>query len=251
MLEEFHGSDPRIKLIRSKQNLGIAGASNRAAEISSGEYIALLDNDDEIAPGALYEVVKALQADPSIDFLYTDEDKIEADGSFTDHYYKPDWSPEHLRSVMYLLHLLVFDKQLFYDAGGFRPEYSGAQDYDLALRMTARARRIHHIPKVLYHWRKIEGSAAAKVDAKPEALTAGQRALADFVRSAGIDAEVGPGLFTGSFRVKHRIEGAPRVTLCILTPDKTIEVPGRGKINFVSISFRVSPAKRNTATTRF
>jgi GT2 family glycosyltransferase/glycosyltransferase involved in cell wall biosynthesis len=233
-LAEYQGSDPRIKIVWSERNLGIAGASNQAAEISSGEYIALLDNDDELTRDALFEVVKALNADREIDFFYTDEDKIESDGTYGDHYYKPDWSPEHLMSVMYLLHLLVFRKDLFYEAGGFRSEYSGAQDYDLALRMSRRARRIHHIPKILYHWRKIAGSAAATVDAKPSALMAAERALADHVKACGMDAEVQPGLYTGSFRVRRRIAGSPRVTLCITTNDGEAHVPGRGRINLVS-----------------
>ncbi len=234
LLEQYKGVDPRIKIIRSDVNGGIAAASNRAAEISTGEFIALLDNDDELSADALYEVALAVNSDRSIEFLYSDEDKIDPDGSYCDHYFKPDWSPEHLMSVMYMLHLLVFRKELFYLAGAFRPEYSGAQDYDLALRLSRLTSKICHIPRILYHWRKIEGSAAAAVDAKPAALGAAERALTDHVRALGLDAEVVPGKFTGSFRVKHRLSEPPRVTLCITTNDGSAEVQGRGRINLVS-----------------
>src|SRR5260370_40278677 len=135
VLESYRGIDPRIKIAVHEKNQGIAAASNRAVEISTGDYVAMLDNDDELVPKALYEVAKAIQINPEIDFLYTDEDKLDDSGEFVDHFCKPDWSPDHLLSVMYLLHLLVVRKDLFY-VGGFRPEFSGAQDYDLALRLS-------------------------------------------------------------------------------------------------------------------
>jgi GT2 family glycosyltransferase/glycosyltransferase involved in cell wall biosynthesis len=234
VLEAYRGIDGRIKITRSETNRGIAAASNRAAEISTGEYLAMLDNDDELAPDALYEIAKAVTENPLIDVLYTDEDKIEEDGRYSDHYFKPDWSPDHLRSVMYLLHLLVVRKELFYTVGGFRAEYSGAQDYDLALRATARARAIHHVPKILYHWRKIRGSAAAEVDAKPLALQAGFRALEDFLKQSGTEARVEAGKLPGLFRVRYTIAGNPLASLCIPTGDRWGTVPGRGKINLVS-----------------
>jgi len=233
-LWKYAGSDPRIKVVGVERNLGIAGASNRGAEISSGEFIALLDNDDTLTPDALYETVKALNADEGIDLLYSDEDKIGLDGRYCDDYYKPDWSPEHLMSVMYVLHMVVFRKDLFYEIGAFRPEYSGAQDYDLVLRLSRTARKIVHIPKILYHWRKSAGSAAAEVNAKPAALEAAERALAEHVRASGRDAEVIPGKYTGSFRVRYRIAGQPRVTLVITTNDGSANVPRRGRINLVS-----------------
>ncbi|MEJ7606723.1 MAG: glycosyltransferase [Bryobacteraceae bacterium] len=190
--------------------------------------IALLDNDDELSPDALFEVVKALNEDREVDFLYSDEDKIAEDGTYCDHYFKPDWSPDHLHSVMYLLHLLVFQKDIFYEAGGFRTDYSGAQDYDLSLRLSRKSKKIHHIAKILYHWRKIASSAASAVDAKPEALSAAGEALASHIRDSAIEADVLPGKFMGSFRVKHRIGGSPRVTLCITTNDGDADVPERG-----------------------
>jgi GT2 family glycosyltransferase/glycosyltransferase involved in cell wall biosynthesis len=233
LLAEYQGIDPRIKIVYSDRNLGIAGASNRAVEISSGEFLAMLDNDDQITPDALLEIAKALNADPAIDLLYTDEDKIAEDGSLCDHYFKPDWSPEHLRSVMYVLHLLVIRKRLFYAVGAFRPEYSGAQDYDLTLRVAWTGANIHHIPKILYHWRKVAGSAAERIDAKPSARTAAEAALEDHLRRTGANAQVLPGQFFGSFRVRHRIVGTPAVSLCILTDYREADIPGRGRIQML------------------
>lgn len=243
VLDELRGTDPRIKIVRLEHNSGIAPATNRAAEISTGEYLALLDNDDELAPAALLEVARAVNANPSIDFLYTDEDKLESDGRHTEEYFKPDWSPEHLQSVMYILHLLVIRKDLFCEVGGFRAEYSGAQDYDLALRATARAKAIHHIPQVLYHWRKIEGSAAAAVDAKPAALDAGRRALADFVHSRDPLARVEPGRLPGHFRVRYSSPDNPLASLLIITGDRWATVYGRGRINLVENFVRSIAAK--------
>ncbi len=233
ILERYRGIDARIKIVRLDRNLGIAGASNRAAEISSGDFLAMLDNDDEIAPEALFEIARAIQSNPDIDFLYTDEDKIDENGDFGDHYCKPDWSPEHLLSVMYVLHMLVVRKDLFYAAGQFRSEFSGAQDYDLALRLATLAQCVHHVPKILYHWRKIEGSAAERVDAKPAALDAGRRALEDHVQRNGIDARVEEGLLPGLFRVRNRIRDNPLASLCILASGREATVAGRGTINLL------------------
>jgi len=233
VLDDYQGRDPRIKIIRSPQNGGIATASNRAVEISTGELVAMLDNDDELAPQALYEIVAAFNTDPDLDLFYSDEDKIEPNGELSEPYFKPDWSPEHLNSVMYMLHLLVIRKELFYRIGGFRSEFSGAQDFDLALRASVGARKIFHIPKILYHWRKIPGSAAATVDAKPLALEAGRRALEDHVKQTQPNASVEPGKLTGHFRVRHQLWGEPRASLCITTNDSWAEVEGRGNINLV------------------
>jgi GT2 family glycosyltransferase/glycosyltransferase involved in cell wall biosynthesis len=232
-LESYRGTDPRIKIVRLERNEGIAIASNRAAEFSTGEYLAMLDNDDELAPEALYEVAKAIQANPDIDLLYTDEDKIDEDGELVDDFYKPDWSPEHLLSVMYMLHLLVVRKDLFFSIGGFRSDFSGAQDYDLALRLASEAESIHHVPKILYHWRKAQGSAAGLVYAKPEALDAGRRALEDYVSRNGIDATVEYGLIEGLFRVRHRIRDNPLASLCIMASNNRATVPGRGSIDLL------------------
>ena len=233
LLRQYQGLDPRIRIDWAESNSGIAGASNRAAMLASGEFIALLDNDDELTPDALLEVVRRLNQDPELDLLYSDEDKLNEAGERCDHYFKPDWSPEHLQSVMYLLHLLVVRKSLFLDLGGFRPQYSGAQDYDLALRIAGRTDRIGHIARVLYHWRMIPGSAAEKVDAKPAALDAGRRALADFVSREQLPASVEPGLLDGLFRVHYQLVGQPEVSLCIVAGNKHAHMGTRGYIHLL------------------
>jgi GT2 family glycosyltransferase/glycosyltransferase involved in cell wall biosynthesis len=232
-LATFQGVDPRIKVIWETQNRGIASSSNRAAEFATGEWLAMLDDDDELAPNALLEVARELERRPDLDVLYTDEDKIDSQGRFCDHYHKPDWSPEHLQSVMYMLHLLAVRKKMFLKVGGFRAEYSGAQDYDLALRLAGVTNRIGHIPKVLYHWRIIEGSAAKEVDAKPAALEAGRRALEDFVRREKLPATVEPGLLPGLFRVKYRVVGQPKASLVIVAGNQKVELPERGDVVLV------------------
>lgn len=233
ILDKYRGCDWRIKISRSPVNLHISGATNAAAEFATGEFIAFLDHDDVIEPKALEEIVARVVADPDIDLLYTDEDKLEEDGRLSEPYLKPDWSPEHLQSVMYVLHFLVVRKRLFLELGGLRSEYSGAQDYDLALRASRKARKIAHIPRVLYHWRKIPGSAAAEVDAKPQALLNGRKALEDHVRGIDPEAKVEDGLLTGTHRVRWPISTSEPVTLLIVTAPTWREVAGRGKILLV------------------
>lgn len=234
-LRGYQGIDPRIRITRMPQNGGISAASNAAVLMATGSYLLMLDNDDELTADALEHIVAALAADPAIDVLYSDEDKLDLTGRRCDHYYKPDWSPEHLESVMYVLHPLTVRTRLFLEAGGFRPEFSGAQDYDLMLRLSRRTERIHHIPRILYHWRMIPGSAAAEVDAKPVALEAGHLALAEHVAAKyGADrAVVEPGLLPGLFRVRHRVVGSPPVSILILTNNGTIELPGRPRFTMV------------------
>jgi GT2 family glycosyltransferase len=230
-LRDFKGVDPRIKVSFGGTNRGIAGATNAAIELSSGDFIPFLDNDDELAADALEEVAQAIHANSKVDLLYSDEDKIDFDGNYCDDYFKPDWSPEHLESVMYLLHLLVVRRSILLLLGGLRSEYSCAQDYDLALRVSRVARQVVHIPKVLYHWRMIPGSAGATVDAKPVALQRAELALQDHVNAGGRQATVFPGLLPGVFRVRDAIPSDLPVTLVIFTDNRDADVPRRGKIN--------------------
>jgi GT2 family glycosyltransferase len=248
-LERYRGTDPRIRIVRSERNLHISRATNLAAEQASGKFLAFLDHDDRLHPLALYEVARADLAQGDIDLLYSDEDKLDASGAHRDTYLKPDWSPEHLDSVMYVLHMLVVRKSLFWALGGLRHEVAGAQDYDLALRASAKARRVHHIDKVLYHWRMMAGSAAAAVDAKPYALQAARRALVDSVAERGLQAEVEDGLLPGTFRVRRAIRGDPPVTLLILTNHGTRKIPGRGEVDLLG-NFVTSILERSTYRNR-
>lgn len=233
-LESYRGTDARIKIRRLDSNRGISGASNAAAEFATGEFLALLDNDDTLAAHALMEIAKALNSNKLLDCIYSDENKIDEHGEIIDHFMKPNWSPEHLESVMYVLHILVVRKRIFLDLGGFRSEFDGAQDFDLMLRISRATNKIHHIQRVLYHWRAIPGSAAAVVDAKPYALMAGFRALTEHAQiKYGESTKVEPGLLPGTFRVRRPLNERIPVSLLILTNNGEIDLPNRGRIRLI------------------
>ena len=150
----------RINIAFLGRNLGISGATNAALYLSSGDYVAFLDHDDELAPEALFEVAKALNDDPALDVTYSDEDKFSPEGWLDQPFHKPDWSPELFRQVMYVGHLLCVRRTLALEVRGMDRRFNGVQDYDFMLRISERTDRIRHIPKVLYHWRRVPGSIA-------------------------------------------------------------------------------------------
>ena len=160
ILEYYSAQDERIKVVFRKKNGHISAASNSALEIATGDYLALLDHDDELTVDALYWNVREILMHPAADVIYSDEDKISPDGEKTDEFFKPDWSPELMFNCMYIGHLTVYKKTLIDKIGGFRSEYDYSQDYDMALRATEVAVEIRHISRILYHWRQAEGSAA-------------------------------------------------------------------------------------------
>lgn len=226
VLEEYE-ANPRIRIVRLAGNKGISLATNAALEVASGEFVALLDHDDVLVPEALYEMVRALNASPDLDFLYSDEDKLGPGGERCDPYFKPDWSPEHFHSCMYTCHLMVLRAGLVRDLGGFRKGFEGSQDYDLGLRVIERTDRIHHVPRILYHWRKSEGSTASSGLAKTWAIDAGERALQEHVERAGLDAAVIRGPGPGLFRVRHRIAGKPLVSIILPSAGRTRDLGSR------------------------
>jgi glycosyltransferase involved in cell wall biosynthesis len=176
VLDEYVALEPRVWVKHLSRNHGIAGASSDGLGLATGDFVAFLDHDDELPPEALFEVAKRLNEDPDLDLIYTDEDKLDLDGRRVEPFFKPDWSPDLLLSMNYITHLSVFRRSLLGEIGGFRLGLDGSQDYDLLLRFTERARHIAHIPKILYHWRKTAGSAAASPAAKPFAYEAGRQA---------------------------------------------------------------------------
>ncbi len=211
------GGDGRIRLAERPRAGGIVAASNDALALATGEFVVLLDHDDRLDPAALDTVAAALEADQEIDYVYTDEDKVAADGTTYDTFYKPDWSPERLRSQNYCTHLSVLRRSLVHDVGAFRPGFDGSQDHDLILRVTERARRIHHVPEVLYHWCVTPGSAAADPHAKPYAREAGRRAVQDQMDRLGIPASVTQLATPGHYRVRRRLP-APPPTVSVVMP---------------------------------
>lgn len=212
-------SDPRLRVIRSLENLGIGGGSQLGVEAARGEFLALLDHDDTLSPVALARMAEAIQREPTADYLYSDEDKIESleDGrwTYTLPFFKPDWSPERFRHHMYTCHLSVLRTNLVRDVGGFRSDFDGSQDYDLVLRVTEKARAIMHIPEVLYHWRAHTGSTALVTEQKPYAYEAARRAIQDHCDRTGLGATVEQGSHPGVYRVKRRIREEPLVSLLL------------------------------------
>ena len=214
-MAEFEAGDPRVKVVAMDVNGGISRATNKALDLASGEFVVLLDHDDVLAGDALAEIAQVVLADDDVDVIYSDEDKLDELGRPFMPHFKPDWDPDLLLAYPYLGHITVVRHDLLREIGGFRPEFDGSQDYDVMMRATERARRIVHIPKVLYHWRVVAGSAAGDSDAKPWAHLASRRALEDTVIRRQIDAQVETGPFPGAYHVRRRINGSPTVSVII------------------------------------
>ncbi len=226
MLDAAAKSDPRIRVLTRPENGGIVAASNDALGMAEGEFLALLDHDDTLHPDALHHVAAALDAGPDIDYLYTDEDKIDRRGTHLGPFFKPDWSPERMRTQMYTCHLSVLRRSLVEEVGGFDAEFEGSQDWDLVLRVTEKARRVHHIPRVLYHWRMLETSAAGGgEEAKPWAFEAGTRAIQAHLDRTGIPATASRDTgHPGVYRLEPRGSAEPKVSIVIPTAGTVREV---------------------------
>ncbi len=219
-LARLAARDPRIRLHRASDRGGVSAASNLALARASGEFVALLDHDDVLAPHALASVVALLNAsEPPLDVVYSDEDKLDEDGVRCDPYFKPDWSPDLFRSSMYACHLLVLRRALVEAVGGFRTAFDFSQDYDLLLRVIERTARIGHVPDVLYHWRKTPASTARAGDAKPTAHHAGARALQAHLNRQAIAGRVLDAGPPGLYRIQYEIEGQPGVSIIVPTRD--------------------------------
>ena len=222
ILEGYAQKDERIKVTCRPVNGHIVAASNSALALASGEFVVLLDHDDALAPHALFEVVKALQARPSAQLVYSDEDKLDPKGRRCAPYFKPDFSPDLLYSQNYISHLGVYRRALVQAVGGFRPGYEGSQDYDLVLRCVARiadARDIVHVSHVLYHWRMAEGSTASGQEQKTYTTEAARRALQDYFDSTRQPVSVSviaPGLYRQHWAIP---EPTPLVSLIVPTRD--------------------------------
>ena len=209
----------KIKIKFLENNLNISGASNEALKLVSGEYVALMDNDDEITPNALYEVVKVINETGS-EFVYSDEDKLEVNGIFSDPHFKPDFAPDMFLSQNYMSHFGVIKKELIDKVDGFTIGLEGAQDYDLYLKVLEHTDKIYHIQKVLYHWRKIPGSTASEFGEKSYAQEAGRKALENAMNRRKIDAIVINGLTAGTYKVEYKIIGTPLVSIIIPFKDR-------------------------------
>ncbi|HWA85170.1 MAG TPA: glycosyltransferase [Opitutus sp.] len=220
ILEDFARRDDRIKVTFREENGHISAASNSALALATGEFTAFLDHDDELPPHALAEVVLALAARPDLEFIYSDEDKIDELGHRFEPYFKPDWNPDLLLGQNYTCHLSVFRTARLRAIGGFRTGYEGSQDWDLTLRATEglEPARIFHLPRVLYHWRAIPGSTALVANQKENyPVVAARRALADHLERNHLDAEL-VSVAGLHWRVKFHVPSpAPKVSIIVLT----------------------------------
>jgi GT2 family glycosyltransferase len=209
----------QIKVEYMEQNSGISIATNRAIKSAQGEFIAFMDNDDELTYDALYEVVKAINFTKA-DFIYSDEDFISLDGRYINPHFKPDFSPDLLLSHNYITHFVVVKSTLIDKVGGLRSQYDGAQDHEFVLRATHKADKVVHIPKVLYHWRMSETSTAFDSTIKPKALSNAQKALQDTLTSRGIKAHVEAANLPFFFKVNYLLLSQPLISIIIPFKDK-------------------------------
>lgn len=217
ILKEYEKKNEKIKIKLLEKNKGISGNSYEALKLASGEYIGLLDHDDILLQNALFEIVETINKDKNIDIVYTDEDRISEDGEkrFNPHF-KPDWSPDTLRSYNYICHFVVFKKSLLSDIEGyFNSKYDGSQDYDLILRLTEIAKSIIHIPKVLYCWRAHKKSFSSSYIGKKQAIKAAKEALKDHLDRVGLNGNVHDGMFLTSYKINYKIKGNPKVSIII------------------------------------
>ena len=222
-IEKTASSDSRIKYIKHNLRKGISENSNTALTLCTGEYVGLLDQDDLLTPDALFEVVNRLNVNKEIDIIYTDEDKISVNSKkcFQPHF-KPDWSPDTFMSIMYTCHFTLYRKSLIEQTGGFRPEYDGAQDYDLMLRASEITKHIVHIPRILYHWRASETSIAKEIGMKNYAVLAVKKAKIHAIDRRQLRAKLREIKdFPGQFCIDYLIYGNPPVSIIISTRDKS------------------------------
>lgn len=220
VIEKNYPADERIKYKKLEKNLLISGNTNAAIEMAEGEFIAFADHDDLLALDAFYEVIKALNEDKSIDFVYSDEDKTNFENNkYFEPHFKPDFSIDLLRSVNYICHLVVVKKTLADEVGYLRDEFNGAQDYDFVLRACEKAKKIYHVPKILYHWRSHEKSTAGNPESKMYAFEAGKRAIEAHYERTGIEAGVELTANLGLYRSRFAIKGDPLISIIIPNKD--------------------------------
>lgn len=216
---EYRFHDKRIVYKKLKKNLGISENTNACLAMATGDYIALFDHDDFLHPSALYRNYEAIK-EHGADFIYSDENTFHEtiDDAFNPNY-KPDFSPDYLRSVNYICHLTVFSRSLYEKVGGFRKEFDGSQDYDMILRLTEQAEKIWHIRQVLYYWRAHSESTAMDIHAKDYCMDAAKRALTEHLKRVGLAGTVEDGAVLSWYRMRYEIKGNPKISIIIPNKD--------------------------------
>ena len=217
--QEMAQTDSRIKYQKLEKNLGISGNTNACIDMATGDYIALFDHDDLLHPYALFEMMKAI-CEQGADFVYTDENTFHdvPRDAYCPHF-KPDFAPDTLRANNYICHFTSFSRALLDQVGRFRSECDGSQDFDMMLRLTERARKIVHIPKILYYWRASAASVASDVSAKPYVIEAAHRALRDHLKRIGLEGTVLNSPVPSMYRIKYEILSPALVSIIICTKD--------------------------------
>ena len=218
-LKKYEKIDNRIKVKYRKENGHISRTTNDALAMANGEFISLVDDDDLLTPNALYEVVKVLNQDKKIDFIYSDEDKLDTKGKYCDPHFKPDWSPDTLLSLNYICHLATIRKSLVEKVGGFTIGLEGAQDHDLFLKVTELTDKVYHIPNILYHWRMVEGSTSMTISNKSYATDKGKMAIENALKRRKIDADVEKDEKSTYYIVHYKLKKEPLVSIIIPTRD--------------------------------
>ena len=220
-LEEYKKKDKRIKVVYRKENGHISKTTNSALEIATGEFIGLMDDDDVLTDNCLYEMVLALNENKELDFIYSDEDKLDMKGRRCEPHFKPDYSPDSILGGNYFCHFEIIRASIIEKIGGFRTEFVGAQDFDLFLRVIDETTpdKIKHIPKILYHWRKIPGSTADTVESKEYAIEAGRNAVEETMKRRKIDAEVTVPIESTHYIVNYKYKKEPKISIIIPTRD--------------------------------
>ena len=219
LLPTLSARDRRIVVAEAPARGGISAASNRGLELATGDWVGFLDHDDVLEPDALFHHVKALQHHRDVDFLYSDEDKL-TDAGLESPIFKPDWSRDFFLSCNYVCHFTLIRRSVLSEVGGFRSEFDGAQDYDLFFRVLERTSRIHHVPRVLYHWRRSAASTADNIRRKPKSLETGRLAVEAHLKRTGENAHVAVDWRTHAYWVKRDLREAKKISIIIPTRDR-------------------------------
>ncbi|MBE5880981.1 MAG: glycosyltransferase [Lachnospiraceae bacterium] len=218
----YREKDARIVYKKLEKNEGISGNTNRCYEMATGDYIGLFDHDDLLHPSVLYEYVKVI-CEQNADYIYCDEATFKGNSinNMITLHFKPDFAPDNLRANNYICHFSVFKKELLADGELFRSQFDGSQDHDMILRLTQKAKKIVHVPKILYYWRSHKGSVASGIDAKTYAIDAAKGAIAEHLKGfgySGFEIE-STRAFATIFRIRYSIARRPKVSIVIANKD--------------------------------